>query len=170
MSLGIKLVQALQKQAAMKRPFPMHAEASDTLRAQGRKGRKVTAAVTLSDNDRLSHLVEVATVRLEGAAQKTSSPETVARRFAERATYLSEALQFVECAGDGAAIVRSTPETMHAKRAPYFEARVDENEVALRRYQAHPTRPGRVPVAFCVTDEVLTRLVDDAAAALGAKR
>ena len=166
MSLGIKLVQALQKQAAMKRPFPMHAEASDALRAHGRKGRKVTAAVTLSDNDRLSHLVEVAKVRLEGAAQ---NPETVARRFAERATYLSEALRFVECAGDGAAILRSTPETMRARREPYFEARVGEGEIALRRYQAHPDRPGRAALPFCVTDEVLTRLVDDAAAALNPK-
>jgi len=166
MSLGIKLVQALQKQAAMKRPFPLNAEARDTLRGNGRKGRQVTAAVTLADHDRLSHLVEEATVRVEGAAQ---SSETVARRFTERATYLSEALQFVECAGDGAAIVRSTPATMHAKRAPYFEARVGDNEIALRRYQAHPTRPGRAAIPFCVTDEVLSRLVDDAAAALGAK-
>src|SRR5688500_2380004 len=94
MSLGTKLVQAVQKEAAMKRPFPIIAEAGDTLRAGGRKGREVTAAVKLADNDRFSHMAEKVTVHVEGGAREA---EDVARRFCERATYLSESLKLVEC-------------------------------------------------------------------------
>jgi hypothetical protein len=163
MSLGKKLTQAVQKEAAMKTPFPIIAEASDTLRGNGRKSRGVTAAVKLADNDRFSHMAEEVVVRVENG---TRDAKSVAQRFSERATYLCEALKFVECAGDGAAIVRSTPETMAAKRAPYFEARVKSDEITLRRYQPHLDKPGRAPTPFCVTDDVLTRLVDDAASAL----
>ena len=159
MSLGIKLVQAVQKEAAMKRPFPINAEAHETVQI-GRKNRAVTAQVRLSDEDRLSHLAEKVVVHAEGPGR---DPETLARRFAEKTTYLSEALQFVECDAQGSAIVRSTPQTMRAKGAAYFEAKVGKNEIALRRYQPHANRPGCEAIPFCITDETLSRLADDAA-------
>lgn len=165
MSLGIKLVQALQKEAAMKRPFPMNAEAHETMKS-GRKERAISAQVRLCDNDKFSHLAEKVVVHAEGAKR---DPKTVARRFAEKTTYLSEALQFVECDARGAAIVRSTPETMRAPRSEYFEAKVSPNEITLHRYQPNQKQPGRKTVPFCVTDEILTRLADDAAQVLAEK-
>ena len=162
MSLGIKLVQALQKEAAMKRPFPMNVEAHDTVKS-GRKDRAVSAQMRLCDNDRLSHLAEKVLVHAEGPPRDS---ETLARRFAEKTTYLSESLQFVECAANGAAVVRSTPETMRAPRTPYFEAKVSGGEITLRRYKPNAERPGREAVPFCVTDETLVRLIDDAASVL----
>ncbi len=162
MSLGIKLVQAVQKEAAMKRPFPINAEAQETIKS-GRKERRVSAQVRVCDHDRLSHLAEKVVVHAEGAKR---DPETVARRFAEKATYLSEALQFVECDAKGAAIVRSTPETMRAPRSEYFEAKVSGSEITLRRFQPHAKQSGCEAVPFCVTDETLTRLADDAAEVL----
>ena len=159
MSLGIKLVQAVQKEGAMKRPFPLEAEAHETIKS-GRKNRTISAQVRLCDEDRLSHLAEKVVVHAEGTGR---DPETLARRFAEKTTYLSEALQFVECDERGAAIVRSTPQTMRAKGAAYFEAKVGKNEIALRRYQPNANKPGREAVPFCVTDETLSRLADDAA-------
>src|SRR5687768_6731698 len=93
MSLGIKLVQAVQKEAAMKRPFPINAEAQESVKA-GRKTRAISAQVRLCDEDRLSHLAEKVVIHAEGPGR---DPENLARRFAEKTTYLSEALQFVEC-------------------------------------------------------------------------
>lgn len=165
MSLGIKLVQAVQKEAAMKRPFPINAEAQESVKA-GKKTRAISAQVRLCDEDRLSHLAEKVVIHAEGPAR---DPETTARRFAEKTTYLSEALQFVECDAQGAAIVRSTPQTMRAKGAAYYEAKVGKNEIALRRYQPHQNRPGRQEIPFCVTDETLSRLADDAAQVLSGK-
>ena len=165
MSLGIKLVQAVQKEAAMKRPFPMNAEAHETIK-NGRKSRAVSAQVRVCDHDRLSHLAEKVIVHAEGPPR---DPQTLARRFAEKTTYLSEALQFVECDAKGAAIVRSTPETMRAPRSEYFEAKVGANEITLQRFQANAKKPGREIVPFCVTDETLSRLADDAAEVLSGK-
>lgn len=165
MSLGIKLVQAVQKEAAMKRPFPINAEANETIK-NGRQERTVSAQVRVCDHDRLSNLAEKVVVHAEGAKR---DPETLARRFAAKTTYLSEALQFVECDAKGAAIVRSTPETMRSKGSEYFEAKVGPNEITLRRFQPNETKPGRESVPFCVTDETLTRLADDAAQVLAGK-
>lgn len=159
MSLGVKLVQAVQKEAAMKRPFPINAEVQETVQT-GRKTCAVSAQVRLCDEDRLSHLAEKVVVHAEGPGR---DPETSARRFAEKTTYLSEALQFVECDAQGAAIVRSTPQTMRAKGTAYFEAKVGKNEITLQRYQSNQKRPGRAAIPFCVTDEILSRLADDAA-------
>lgn len=165
MSLGVKIVQALQKEAAMKRPFPMNAEANETIKS-GRKERTVSAQVRLNDHDRYSHLAEKVVIHSEGPKR---DPETLARRFAAKTTYLSEALQFVECDAKGTAIVRSTPETMRGKGEAYYEAKVGSNEIALRRYQPHGSRPGREAVPFTLTDETLSRLADDAAQVLGGK-
>jgi hypothetical protein len=165
MSLGVKLVQAVQKEAAMKRPFPIQAEAHASIKS-GRKNRTVSAQVRLCDEDRLSHLAEKVVVHVEGPGR---DPETSARRFSEKTTYLSEALQFVECDAQGSAIVRSTPQTMRAKGADYFEAKVGKNEITLCRYQAHSGKPGRAAIPFCVTDETLSRLADDASQVLVGK-
>jgi hypothetical protein len=165
MSLGIKLVQAVQKEAAMKRPFPIQAEAQESIKA-GRKTRAISAQVRLCDEDRLSHLAEKVVVHAEGPGR---DPENLARRFAGKTTYLSEALQFVECDAQGAAIVRSTPQTMRAKGAAYFEAKVGKNEITLQRYEPNANRPGRESIPFCITDETLSRLADDAAQVLVGK-
>lgn len=166
-SLGLKLVQAAQKEAAMQRPLPLQATA--TVPAPGKPGGSLTAEVTLTDHDRFSHLVEVVTVSL--AAPPTRNAPTIdtqdrAQRFAQRATYLSEALQFVEKDARGNATLRSTPSTMRGSRSEYFEAQIATDAISLRRYKPHTDKAGREPVAFCVTDEVLARLADDATAVL----
>ena len=169
MSLGIKLVQAVQKETAMKRPLPLCATADDS--SGGKRGTAVTASVTLTDNDRFSHMAEEVTVKVTGNPQSTvRNPQFKAERFAERATYLTESLQFVETDGGGSAILRSSPETMRGPRTAYYEARVDESAISLKRYQPHEDKPGRAATPFCVTDEVLARLVDDAAAVLAPPR
>lgn len=47
-----------------------------------------------------------------------------------------------------------------------MRAKGGENEIALCRYQPHANRPGREAIPFCVTDETLSRLADDAAQVL----
>jgi hypothetical protein len=166
MSIGIKLVQAVQKEAAMQRPLPLQATATEG---------NVTALVTLTDNDRLSHLASEFRVTAEkdaagAASRRAASGGAGVRRkaeaFAARATYLTEPLRFVETDAGGTAVLRSRPETMSAPRAEYFEAQVTDATIALRRYQPHRDRPGRVESPYCVTDDVLARLADDAAAVL----
>ena len=169
MSLGIKLVQAVQKEVAMKRPLPLQAACEQVLTGSG----EVSAKATLCDNDRFSHLAEEVTVSISGAkpsrGSKALKPQARGERFAERATYLTESLQFVECDATGAATLRSSPSTMAAKRAAYFEAKVGNDSVSLKRFAPRENRPGRDAVPFCVTEDVLARLVDDAAAVLSPK-
>jgi hypothetical protein len=160
-SLGTKLVQAVQKEAAMQRPLPMRAIAQESAGA----GR-VTASVDLADNDRFSHMADEVEVKVSRSNAKGPSPRQIAERLAERASYLTESLQFVEHTGNGAAILRSTPQTMRGSRAEYYEAQVQSDAVTLRRFKPNTDRPGRLAVPFCVTDDVLGRLVDDAAGVL----
>ena len=166
MSLGTKLIQAVQKEAAMKRPLPLQAIANDDLRGCGR----VQAAVTLTDNDRFSHMASELKVGIERASakQRGEAAENAAA-FVRRATYLTESLQLVEANAGGAQIVRSTPATMRGARAPYYEAVVGADDLSLRRYQPRLDKPGRDDVPFCLTDEVMMRLVEDAAAVLAGK-
>jgi hypothetical protein len=166
MSLGIKIVQAVQKEAAMQRPLPLQATAEHKLRGAGR----ATASVTLTDNDRFSHMANDVTVAITGHPAKHRSPQVVAESFTARATYLTEALRFVECDATGAALVRSTPETMRAPRTAYFEAKIGPATLSLQRFQPRPDTPGRDAIPFCVTDEVLARLVEDAAAVLAPRK
>jgi hypothetical protein len=165
-SLGTKLVQAVQKETAMQSPLPLSATAHEDLP----KGGRAVAAVTLADNDRLSHLAENLTVSVDSAKSKVQSPQVIAKRFAERATYLTERLQFVEGDAQGAAIVRSTPQSMRGKRSEYFEARVTETSLSFQRYKPHEDKPGREAAPFCVTDDVLSRLADDAAHVLQSRK
>jgi hypothetical protein len=164
-SLGTKLVQAVQKEAAMQRPLPLSAVVHDELP----KCERLDATVILIDNDRLSHLAQQITVSVQQnpsqstlKAAKPVSVQQKAERFAARATYLTEALQFVESDAQGAAILRSTPQTMRARRAEYFEAHLTDSSLTLQRYKPHDDKPGREAVPFCVTDDVLSRLADDA--------
>ena len=166
-SLGTKLVQAVQKEAAMQRPLPLQAIAE--VAVPGASGRTLTAEVTLTDHDRFSHLIEAVTVSVTPPTTRHAPPldtQERAQRFAQRATYLTEALQFVEKDAGGNATLRSSPSTMRGPRAEYFEAQVAEHAISLQRYQPHADKPGREPIPFCVTDEVLARLADDATAAL----
>lgn len=161
MPIGIKLVQATQKETAMKRPFPLCVEASEPLP----KGGEVRAEAKIADNDRFSHLASEVKISVEGVKTRTGA-EAKARRFCERATYLTESLQFVETDVGGTAIARSSPETMAGKRAPFYEAAVRADEVTLRRFKPRERGPGREQIPFCVTEETLARLVDDAAGTL----
>jgi hypothetical protein len=173
MSLGTELVRAVQKEAAMQRPLPMHAVAESTSLA----GQDVEAKVILTDNDRFSHMAKELKVRAsEGKTTTPSTPQVAAKaaqkkaeQFCKRATYLTEALQYVENDANGKAIVRSTPQTMRAPRAEYFEAKVGAHEISLKRYKANASKPGRDEVPFCVTDETLERLTNDAAGVLTGK-
>jgi hypothetical protein len=167
MPLGIKLVQAAQKEAALGRPYPLNAEAVESLP----KGGEVRATAQIVDNDRLSKLASKVTVSVGGATKpaRPTDPQTKAEKFAEKATYLTEKLRFVETDLGGAAQVRSTPETMAGRGAPYFEAKVKDNEITLRRFQAK-AKGGRQSVPFCLTDDILARVVEDAAEVLTPKR
>ena len=168
-SLGTRLVQAVQKEAAMQRPLPICA----IVHEDSAKGLRVGASVTLVDNDRLSHLASEITVTVtpsKSSRAKAQNPQLTAENYASRATYLTESLQFVEGDASGAAILRSTPQTMRAKGAEYFEARVTQSNLSLKRFRPHSSKPGREAVAFCVTDDVLARVTDDAANALGVRR
>ena len=180
MSLGIKLMQAVQKEAAMRRPFPLQAQATET----ALRGMEVHASAQVADHDRFSHMASELIVKVERAVSIPSHPPAAhshsvarapdpaarAQKFTERATYLTERLQLVETDAGGTAIVRSTPETMAGPRAPYYEAKVREDSIELKRYKPNTGEPGRHAIPFCLTDETLTRVVDDAAAALGVGR
>ena len=168
MSLGNKIVQAVQLQTAKNSPLPLHASVHE---ANG--GSRVEATVGIADHDRLSLMADEVRVQVfrpagnkakEGGAAKLAQAR--AEKLASRATYLTETLQFVECEVDGAAIVRSTPKTMRGPRSPYFEAKIGEDAISLRRYQANSDRPGRHRVNFYLNEDVLARLVDDAYAIL----
>jgi hypothetical protein len=65
--------------------------------------------------------------------------------------------------------VRSTPQTMRGAREEYFEAKVGAHEISLKRYKPNANKPGRDEVPFCVTDETLERLTNDAAGVLTGK-
>jgi len=177
MSLGTKLMQAVQKEAAMRRPFPLQAHATEA----ALKGVEVHASTQVADHDRFSHMANELVVTVERAVSSHSHPpashsHSVARapdpaaralKFTERATYLTERLKLVETDAGGTAIVRSTPETMAGPRAPYYEAKVRDDSIELKRYKPNIGQPGRHAIPFCLTDETLSRVVDDAANALG---
>ena len=165
MLLGKKLVQSAHKEAAMKRPFPLQAQAAQSLA----KGGEITATAEIADTDRFSKMTSEVKVKVAGAKPgKTEATATQkAERFAERATYLSESLRHVETDLGGTAIVRSTPETMSERGAPYYEAAVREDEITLRRYSGGKRRE---QIPFCVTDDVLGRVVEDAAAVLAPEK
>ena len=167
MSLGIKLVQSAQKEAALQRPFPLHAEAVEALP----NGGEICAQAQIADNDRLSKMASKVTVSVGNAKKSTrgNDMQAKAEKFAEKATYFTEKLRFVETDVGGTAVVRSTPETMAGRGAPYFEAKVKETEITVQRFQAK-ARGGRESVPFCVTDDILARVVEDAADVLAPKR
>jgi hypothetical protein len=159
-SLGQQLVQEVQKQAAMKRPLPMKAEAASTLPS----GASVEAKVVLNDNDRFSHIAEK--LRVKASGSKAKNPQAVAEKFCDRVTYLPERLQFVESDAKGNAIARSSPLTMRDKGSEYFEAKIGGDEISLQRFKPGTPKTARKNVPFHVTDETLERLVDDAAGVL----
>lgn len=161
MSLGTKLVQAVQKEAAMQRPLPMQAVAEEAT-----KSGTVTAQIDLADNDRFSHMANQVKVDVSGKKSRAPNVQATAEKFAERATYLTERLQFVETDNSGTGILRSSPQTMRGPRTEYFEAEVRDDSISLHRYQPNTDKPGREAVPFCVTDDVLGRFVDDAVGVL----
>lgn len=167
MSLGKRLVQSAQKEAALKRPLPLEASSSETLPS----GATVSARATVVDADRYTKLTGEIRVSLQGGKfQGVITPQERAERFAQSATYLSEALRFVETDAGGTATARSTPETMNGRRSPYFEAKVKDDEVTLQRFAPSERGPGRESVPFPLSDDLLTRVVDDASNALKPRR
>ncbi len=155
MSIGTKLTQAIQKEAAMKRPLPLEASAQDG---------NVSATTKLNDHDRLGNLAE--NVRVQTSAPASSSTRSKAETFANRATYLPERLGFVETDAGGSTVLRSTPETMRGKNSEYFEAKIGDNAVLLERFKPKTSGGGRDNVPFYVTDDTIGRIADDAAHAL----
>ena len=168
MSLGKRLVQSAQKEAALGRPLPLEASASETLR----NGTTIHAHARLADADKYTKLTGEIRVSLDGAAPKGSSatPQQRAEQFAAGATYLSEALAYVETDAGGTAIVRSTPATMSGPRTPYYEAQVKADEIKLQRFQPAERGPGREAIPFPLTDDTLARVVEDAAGAFKPRR
>ncbi len=163
MSLGVKIAQAAQKESVLSRPFPQNAEAVVELT----KGGEVRATAKIVDTDKFSKMAAKITVSTDKKTNGTV--ESKAEKFAEKTTYLTEKLQFVEKNVGGTAIVRSSPETMAGRGAPYYEAKVRESEITLERYQAKKGG-GREKVPFCLTDDILVRVVDDAADILTNKK
>lgn len=162
MTLGTQLVRAVQKEAAMQRPLPLSAHAQSTLPS----GNVVEASVVLNDHDRFSHVAERFEVKVQRAPSKAHNPKRHAQRFCEGTSYLTERLQFVESDAEGNAVVRSTPQTMRGPRSEYFEATIGGEAISLQRFKPRSDKPGRDAVPFCITDEVLERLADDAAVVL----
>ena len=160
--IGKKLAQAAQKEAVLERPFPQVAQAS----VQSGK-TQIRARVEVADADRFSKMAQKISVSTDRANR--ASVEEKAQNFAEKTTYLSENLGYVETDIGGAAIVRSTPQTMAGRGAPYFEAKISETEVTLERFQSK-TEGGRENIPFCVTDDILARVTDDAASVLTPKK
>jgi hypothetical protein len=163
MSLGVKTAQAAQKESLLQRPFPQRAEAVVALP----KGGEVRATAKIVDTDKFSKLASKITVSTD---KKTGvSVEDKAAKFAAKTTYLTEKLEFVEKDIGGTAIVRSSPATMAGRGAPYYEAKVGLSEITLERYQSK--KDGcREKVPFCLTDDILVRLVDDSADVLVNKK
>ena len=167
MSLGKRLVQSAQKEATLGRPLPLEASASETLGS----GATISARATLADTDRYTKMTSEIRVSLDGGSSKRSAnSQERAEQFASSATYLSEALAFVETDEGGTATVRSTPATMNGRRSAYFEARVKDDEVRMQRFQPNERGPGRACVPFPLSDDVLARVVEDAANALKPRR
>jgi hypothetical protein len=129
----------------------------------------VKASVTVADNDRLSHLAGEVKVSVDSGVSNANT-KAKAEAFAGRTTYLTERLGYVETDAGGTAVLRSTPETMRGKKSEYYEARVGESDVSLKRYKAHEQKGGRDAVPFHVTDDTLARITDDAAAALNTRK
>ena len=167
MSLGKKLVQSAQKEAALGRPLPLEARASETLSS----GATIHARATLADADKYTKMTGQVVVSIEGLkpARGLSAQEKV-ERFAQNATYLPEQLRFVETNPGGTAVARSTPETMSGRRGAYFEAQVKDDEVRFSRFQPDERGPGREDVPFPMSDDLLARVVEDAASALKPRR
>lgn len=153
--IGAKLVQAVQKEAAMQRPLPLEAQAQDG---------GVSARVKLSDHDRLGHLAQEVKIKVDKGG--TASTQTKAEGFASRTTYLTESLGRVETDAGGNEILRSTPQTMRGRGSEYFEAKISDSEVSLQRFKPRAQGGGRDSVPFHVTDDTLARIADDAASAL----
>ena len=167
MSLGKRLVQSAQKEAALGRPLPLEASASETLGS----GATIQARATLADADKYTKMTSEIRVSLDGENPKRgASAQERAQQFAGSATYLSESLAFVETDEGGTATVRSTPATMNGPRSAYFEARVKNDEVQLQRFQPSERGPGRQSVPFPMSDDILARVVEDAANALKPRR
>jgi hypothetical protein len=162
MTLGTQLVRAVQKEAAMQRPLPLSARAQSTLPS----GDVVEARVVLNDHDRFSHVAEIFEVKVQRAQGKAQNSMRNAQNFCEKASYLTERLQFVESDAVGNAVTRSTPQTMRGPRSEYFEATIGSEAISLQRFRPRGDKPGRDAVPFCITDEVLERLADDAASVL----
>lgn len=160
MSLGEALVKNIEKEVAAGKKAP--------LTAIGEDGHTV-ARVVLKDRDRLGSLAaEVSVIKKVSGAPSAARVDVRERaeRLAGRVSYLPERLKFVETDAAGSAILRSSPETMRAPRSEYFEARVGQSEVTLRRFAPRPSGGGRDAVPFHTTDDTLGRLADDAAAVL----
>lgn len=169
MSVRVKLIQAAQKEAALQRPVPYQAHASESLP----RGGEVQASVRVADYDRFTKMVEevkVEVARGHSPPGRSSTVEEKAARFAGSVSYLTEALKHVETDVGGTAVVRSTPETMAGKGSPYFEAKVSDTELTLRRYEPGQGTGKRQAIPFCVTDDQLGRLAEDAAAALSPRK
>ncbi|BCM90297.1 hypothetical protein IAD21_02148 [Abditibacteriota bacterium] len=167
MSLGKRLVQSAQKESALGRPLPLEASASEALTS----GATVSARASFADADKYTKLTEKIQVSLEGAnTSRGPTPQERAERFAQGATYLSESLQYVETDAGGMATVRSTPETMSGRRSAYFEAQIKNDEVTLQRFQPSERGPGRTSVPFPLSDDILSRVVEDAANVLKPRR
>ena len=159
MSIGNKLVREIEKQVAAGKGLPLMVSSEDG---------HTTARAVLKDRDRLGSLAEeVSVARSTPPTSAKGDVQQQAEKFAARASYLPERLQFVETDAGGGAILRSSPQTMRAPRSEYFEARIGQSEVSLRRFKPRASGGGREAVPFHTTDDTIGRLVDDAAAVLG---
>ncbi len=167
-TLGSKLLQAIHKETLMQSPLPLQVEA-----AQSSGCGQVLVSAEVVDGDRFSHVLGHFAAHIEPSSTKPSSLKpgskldagSVARRLCERVGYLPEALEVVEAQPDESVLVRSSPPTMRGPGTDYFEAVVAGEGFELRRYTPRE-EGGRDEKAFCLPDDILSRLADDAAAIL----
>ena len=161
-TLGTKLLQAIHKETLMQSPLPLQAEASEPL---PRGSGQVLVRAEIVDGDRFSHVLGHFEARAEGTTSAKRSSKAVAQKLAERVGYLPEALQAVEAQPDDSVLLRSSPPTMRGPGSDYFEAVAQADGFELKRFTPCPGG-GREQKAFCLPDDILSRLSDDAAAIL----
>lgn len=111
--------------------------------------------------------LELASTHLQNVSSERL--KEVADALARKVSYLLEAIAPIEIDEEGCSVqMRSVPPYRRENTTSYYEVVVTAGVISLRRYTKGP-REARQLQPFSITREVLSRLVDDfAAAAAGA--
>jgi hypothetical protein len=124
-----------------------------------------TVAVAADCVDRLGCQVWELTLTRTGAAP-AADLKARGEALAARCTGLLEPLGLVEVDADAkTALLRSAPPSRRDDELFYYEVLLKPEAAAVRRFQATQTAGKRAQIAFTLTHDALTKLVDDLTAA-----